>query len=87
MINEGSQSHMQEVIKAVDNWTSNNKMTLNARKTNDMWISFTSKISEPPLLNIGDTEIERVKHFKLLSVWFQNDLKWTIHVKKKSPES
>ena len=47
-----------------------------------MWISYTNTIPEPPPLHIGDTEIESVDVFKLLGVWFQNDLKWNTHINK-----
>ena len=45
-----------------------------------MWICFSSKIPEPPNLLCGTYTIERVKTFKLLGVWQQNNLKWNTHV-------
>ena len=56
-------------------------MKLNARKTKDMWINFT-ETPAPPSLQLEDVNIERVDSFKLLRVWFQNDLKWNKHIKE-----
>ncbi|CAB4018988.1 RNA-directed DNA polymerase from mobile element jockey, partial [Paramuricea clavata] len=57
-------------------------MAINAKKTKDMWISFTDAIPEPPRLRIGNELIERVNAFKLLGVSFQNNLKWNAHVEE-----
>lgn len=48
-------------------------MVLNPEKTKYMWICFTDSILEPPRVQIGDEEIERVDSFKLLGVLCQND--------------
>jgi hypothetical protein len=72
---------MQEVvIDEVVNWTSNNKMELNSKKTKDMWICLSNKIPEPPAVLCGTETIERVETFKLLEVWQQNNPKWYTHV-------
>ncbi|CAB3989165.1 Hypothetical predicted protein, partial [Paramuricea clavata] len=55
-------------------------MAINAKKTKDMWISFTDAIPEPPRLRIENELIERVNVFKLLGLSFQNDLEWNAHV-------
>ncbi|CAB4037386.1 Hypothetical predicted protein, partial [Paramuricea clavata] len=57
-------------------------MAINAKKTKDMWISFTDAIPEPPRLRIGNGLIERVNAFKLFGVSFQNNLKWNAHVEE-----
>ena len=53
-------------------------MTINPKKTKDMWICFNSAILEPDPLLIGSDEEERVKCHKLLGVWHQNNLKWNL---------
>ena len=47
-----------------------------------MWICFTDSFQEPPPIQIGDDVIERVKTFKLLGVWCQDDLKWNEHIEQ-----
>ena len=54
-------------------------MTINAKKTKNIWISFTDAVPEPPRLCIGNEPIERVNVFKLLGVSVQNNLKWNAH--------
>lgn len=71
---------MQEAVNHMEDWTTNNKMELNARKTKDMWISFKRSGPVPPPINIDSTVIQRVTKFKLLGVTVQNDLKWNTHV-------
>ena len=51
-------SNLQQSINEVNNWAVLNKMALNAKKTKDMWISFTDAIPEPPRLRIGNEFIE-----------------------------
>ena len=46
-----------------------------------MWVSFRA-IPEPPALHLSNANIERVKIFKLLGTWHQDDLKWNKHVKE-----
>lgn len=44
LISFESQSNMQEVVDAVLNWATNNKMEVNSKKTkDDMWICFHKK--------------------------------------------
>ena len=78
----GALSHIQETADAMTNWATENKMIVNAKKTKDMWISFTKSNPEPSPVWIDDTELERVKTFKLLGVWIQDDLKWNTHVRE-----
>ena len=52
------------------------------KKSKDMWICFTDSVQEPPPIQIGDDIIERVKTFKLLGVWCQDDLKWNEHIEQ-----
>ena len=80
VVSVGSGSHLQQSITAVNRWAVSNKMSINVKKTKDMWISFTDPIPEPPRLKIGEEFIERVNVFKLLGVTFQNNLKWNAHI-------
>ena len=74
-VKEGDVSNMQEVLNCMQTWADHNKMTLNLKKTKDMWICFRDCIPEPPLLSIDGELIERASSFKLLGVRHQNNLK------------
>ncbi|CAB4036656.1 Hypothetical predicted protein [Paramuricea clavata] len=81
VVSQGSSSHMQEALEAVQEWSNRNKMTINSKKTKDMWICFNTAIPAPEPLVIGNEAVERVNSHKLLGVWHQNNLKWNCHVK------
>lgn len=72
-------NYIQDAVDAILTWAALNKMVINVRKTKDMWICFTDSILEPPPVLINDEVVERVDAFKLLGVWFQNNLKWNTH--------
>lgn len=80
VVSVGKTSHIQNAVDAVVNWAETNKMVINVKKTKDMWLCFSGSISEPPAIQIRDEIVERVNTFKLLGVWFQNNLKWNTHV-------
>jgi len=61
------------------NWSSNNHMNVNFKKTKEMIIN-TSHCNFPDKLNVSDVEIERVNVFKLLGVHINQSLKWDDHV-------
>ncbi|CAB4032312.1 Hypothetical predicted protein [Paramuricea clavata] len=51
VVSQGSSSHMQEALEAVQEWSNRNKMTINSKKTKDMWICFNTAIPAPePLI-------------------------------------
>ena len=79
-VSQGSSSHMQEVVEAIQEWSTRNKMMINPKKTKNMWIFFNMMIPEPAPLVIGRDVVERVISHKLLGVWQQNNLKWNLHV-------
>ena len=54
-------------LEAVQDWSTRNNMTINP-------------IPEPDPLRIGSEVVERVKSHKLLGVWHQNNIKWSLHV-------
>ena len=75
IVSAGEESTMQGVLDAVQRWAVDNKMSLNAKKTKDMWVSFRA-VPEPPALHLNDANVDRVKTFKLLGTGLQDDLKW-----------
>ena len=79
-VGAGEISHVQQALDIIQNWSVSNKMTINVKKTKDMWICFTESVLEPPPVYIGDELVERVDKFKLLGKGLQNNLKWNNHV-------
>jgi hypothetical protein len=79
-VGPGEISHVQQALDIIQNWSVSNKMTINVKKTRDMWICFTESILEPLPVYIRDKLVERVDKFKLLGMGLQNNLKWNNHV-------
>ena len=73
---------MQNMANHVFNWTVNNGMLLNVKKTKEMILYFGRKYphSAIPNLTIGGEVVQRVSTFKLLGVVFNTDLTWNDHV-------
>ena len=55
-------------------WSARNLMAINAEKTKEMMISFSSKPVVPPPVTINNTVFERTETFKLLGVVLSNKL-------------
>jgi hypothetical protein len=79
-VGAGEISHVQQALDIIQNCSVSNKMTINVKKTKDMWICFTESVLEHPPVYIGDELVERVNKFKLLGMGLQNNLKWNNHV-------
>ena len=82
LVPDGSDSHMQEVMDKLEAWADRNKMEINAKKTKEMWISFTKpqSVEDPSSISVETEELERVEVFKLLGVHVQRDLKWNTRI-------
>jgi len=78
-IDECQTSQMDVNFTQLLNWSSNNHMNVNFKKTKEMIIN-TSHCNFPDKLNVSDVEIERVNVFKLLGVHINQSLKWDDHV-------
>ena len=68
---------MQKYLKEIQNWTENQKMLLNKRKTKAMIFNFSKKHQFTTSLTIDDEKLEIVEEAKLLGVILTNDLKWS----------
>ena len=73
-------SSLQVSTDAILQWSSNNKMQLNATKTKEILISFKRKSETIPRIIIDGQEIERVDDAKLLGVNISSNLTWNTHV-------
>ena len=75
-------SVMQESIDRAVNWTHNNCMKINSKKSKEMVICFTPdehfRNSIPSI--VINNIVETVEYAKLLGVTLSNDLTWNRHV-------
>ena len=69
----------KNIIIKVQNWINTNKLSLNLKKTKFMIFS-TRDIKEHDYINVRNFKIERVRFFKFLGFFIQENLKWTHHV-------
>jgi hypothetical protein len=72
-------SIMQHEIDQLHEWSSNNHMNVNIKKTKEMLLGPISKIPMPNLLFDGQS-VERVTNYKLLGLHVSNTLNWNKHV-------
>ena len=66
----------QEYLKKIQEWTENQKMKLNKKKTKVMIFNFTSEHQFTANLRLDNEDLEVVEQAKLLGVIISNDLKW-----------
>lgn len=73
---------LQLAVDVLHCWCQRNGMRINTGKTKEMLIYFGSKypLTAVPKLNINGTATERVNTYKLLGVFFNNNLTWHDHV-------
>ena len=67
---------MQRYLDTIRNWTHNQKMMLNKKKTKAMIFNYSKDHQFTTSLKIDDEELEIVEEAKLLGVIITNDLKW-----------
>ena len=79
-VNNRSPSQLQDTADMIIDWSNDNKMKINEKKTKEMYISTKHTPVPPTPLVMNGQGIERIKVFKLLGVWFQDDLSWDQHV-------
>ena len=66
----------QKYISTLDTWSTEHNIKLNKKKTTIMLINFTKKHQFSTRLKLKDTNIEQVKHFKVLGTILSDDLSW-----------
>ena len=75
----GSQDSLQQALDELTNWSKDNDMQINPKKTKEMVINFTKEVLTHPL-SIADETLECVEETKLLGLWINNRLKWDTHI-------
>ena len=73
-------SPLQGTLDSLQQWTTDNHVTINAQKSVTMFFSFAKRPPPPPSLTIGANTLETVATFKLLGVTIDNQLKFDPHV-------
>ena len=77
----------QEYLEKIKQWTDDQKMILNQRKTKVMIFNFTENYNFTTRLQLNSENLEVVSQAKLLGVIISDDLKWdlnTDHIVKKA---
>ena len=72
----------QNYLEKIDNWTKQNQMELNARKTKYMVINFTQKYQLSTRLSLDSNLLEEVKECNLLGLSINNQLTWYNNTEK-----
>ena len=70
------QTKTQEVVKTIDEWTTNQKMKLNSSKTKYMIVNFTNNYQFNTRISLNDTILTCIDQIRLLGVEVCNDLSW-----------
>ena len=66
----------QSYLDQIQQWTNNQKMILNQKKTKAMVFNFTDNYQFSTRLKLKEENIEIVKETKLLGTIMTDDLKW-----------
>ena len=66
----------QEYLRTIDNWTEENLMKLNEKKTTNMVFNFTKDCQFTTEIGLKDEKLETVDKTKLLGTIITSDLKW-----------
>ena len=83
VVNKGhntSYSDLQDNLNNLQEWTTNNSVTINHSKTVVMHINFGATRLDPPLITLGTDTLEVVKSTKLLGITIDDQLKWDNHI-------
>lgn len=79
IIDRSSNSKMSTALHVIDDYSDDNHMTINAKKTKVMGVCPIGSSKHEPLY-LKNNQIEDVTSFKLLGVHIDNDLKFSTHV-------
>jgi hypothetical protein len=73
------ESNMQMAADQLAQWSTENSMVVNTKKTKEMLFGSTAALTMP-CIRFNNESIERVDSFKLLGVAITNDLTWANHI-------
>jgi hypothetical protein len=66
----------QRNLESVLQFTNDENMQLNFKKCKEMHIDFRKNKTVIPPTTLGEQSLTKVRSYKLLSIWFDDDLKW-----------
>lgn len=66
----------QQYLTQINDWTKENKMLINEKKTKSMIFNFTDKYKFSTRLKLNDTNVDVINEVKLLGTYITSDLKW-----------
>ena len=79
LITNNNETAYMEEVRALAEWGQDNNLSLNVNKTKDMIVDFRKQQREHPPIHTDGTVVEKVEHFKFLSIHITNKLKWSTH--------
>ena len=79
-IKRGLTSDVQSTVSAVEAWSIENKMELNADKCKEMRIDFKRNAHNFPPILINGKKLSVSNSVKILGVTISSDLKWNEHI-------
>ena len=71
----------QQYLEQISEWTANQKMMLNAKKSKNMVFNFTDRYQFSTRLKMDNDVVETVQSMKLLGTIISQDLSWDLNVK------
>ena len=80
VVSRGGQSGMQVAVNTVEQWSTINKLQLNADKSKELIIDFKKVKHHFDPVTLNSLELERVDSVTLLGVTTTNTLQWNCHV-------
>ena len=73
------QLQYQDWLNNIDEWTENQKIMINSKKTKTMIFNFTDNFQFTTRLKLKDENIEVIDSTKLLGTFISNNLKWDLN--------
>ena len=80
VVSRGGQSGIQAAVNAVEQWSTTNKLQLNADKCKELIIDLKKAKHHFDAVTVNSKEIERVDSLTLLGVTITSMLQWNFHV-------
>ncbi len=80
ILQKSQTSKLQLASQQAEDWARNNKIAINATKTQELSIQFNRKSIPPPQVHINDKAIKQVHSAKLLGITLSSDLTWGPHI-------
>ncbi len=79
-ISSSLHTNLQESFDTIQKWSTENSMTVNAKKTKEMLISFKQdKLNTPPLV-CGNSTLQVVDSYKILGITVSSNMTWKEHI-------